>query len=617
MNFADPWVTQDILAGESISNNSTAIGEHIPPANTAAVPADTAATIVAIASLEFEDNFIPQQPPLNPREPQDNRLPDSDNYLAALEKRLHRLKNHPSVLQQLAERREACMQSLLGGNVALRTDADLELEEPVNSNELLRFIRPEQALSQAEVVQLVQHDQLQLEAEEHEETREGEESGTESSTITVLPIMSSSTTTPTTKTTTAINLEQVAYFLVTGASRGIGAKMAIETARKLKPGSVIVLLARSASGLESTRSEILAVNPHVTVVTSSVDLATASKELLNEILDKSLGKQPIGQFGLACVIHNVGTIGNIERKAIDMDDRAEWEQYFGTNLFTVAVLNSCFLRKFQSVSSKLVINITSKACLVPFQSMTYYCAGKAAREMYFRVLAEEEATAGVTVLNYSPGPVDTEMTVDLQANSNAPEIRDYFKNLRDTTTILTTEQTTAKFLHILQNGLFKLVPWFRGCEWKSGKMLINSALGRTFLFLTNLAWKNRVALPALIMVGCMVLNYRGEIEINIHTERIALHDLPNRQQHAGAFGGIAIDHLEDFSDDDEFDDDDLYDYFESDEEDDVFGSDDEEDEDDETFDDDDDEEDELGERMLNGTIRLNWYTTLNIHNARR
>uniref|UniRef100_A0A182SBQ6 Sepiapterin reductase n=1 Tax=Anopheles maculatus TaxID=74869 RepID=A0A182SBQ6_9DIPT len=269
----------------------------------------------------------------------------------------------------------------------------------------------------------------------------------------------SSTTTPTTTTpesTTAVNLEQVAYFLVTGASRGIGAKMAIETARKFKPGSVIVLLARSASGLESTRSEILSVNPHVTVVTSSVDLATVSKELLNEILEKSLGKQPVDRFGLACVIHNVGTVGNIGRKAIEMDDRAEWEQYFGTNVFTVAVLNSCFLRKFQSVASKLVINITSKACLVPFQSMTYYCAGKAAREMYFRVLAEEEtATGGVTVLNYSPGPVDTEMTVDLQAHSNAPEIRDYFKSLRDTTTILTTDQTTAKFLHILQNGLFK------------------------------------------------------------------------------------------------------------------------------------------------------------------
>ncbi|XP_053675198.1 sepiapterin reductase-like [Anopheles nili] len=256
-------------------------------------------------------------------------------------------------------------------------------------------------------------------------------------------------------TSTAVNLEQEAYFLVTGASRGIGAKIAIETTRKFKPGSVVVLLARSASGLENTKSEILAVNPHVTVVTSSVDLATASKELLNEILEKSLGKKPIDQFGLACIIHNVGTIGNVARKAVDLDDRSEWEQYFGTNVFTVAVLNSCFLHKFAAAPSKLVVNITSKACLAPFPSMTYYCAGKAAREMYFRVLAEEEAAAGVTVLNYSPGPVDTDMTVDIQANSNAPEIRGYFKNLRDTTTMLTTAQTTSKFLHILQNGLFK------------------------------------------------------------------------------------------------------------------------------------------------------------------
>ncbi|KFB48178.1 AGAP008000-PA-like protein [Anopheles sinensis] len=269
---------------------------------------------------------------------------------------------------------------------------------------------------------------------------------------------SAESTTPASTSETAVNFEQVTYFLVTGASRGIGAKMAIETARKFKPGSIVVLLARSASGLEQTRSDILSVNPHVTVVTSSVDLATASKELLNQILDKSIGKTSLDQFQLACVIHNVGTIGNVERKAVELDDHAEWQDYFGTNVFTVAVLNSCFLRKFSGTGEgckKLVVNITSKACLAPFQSMTYYCAGKAAREMYFRVLAEEEAEAGVTVLNYSPGPVETEMTVDIQSRSNAPAIREYFKNLRDTTTILTTEQTTAKFLHILQNGLFK------------------------------------------------------------------------------------------------------------------------------------------------------------------
>ncbi|XP_058446267.1 sepiapterin reductase [Malaya genurostris] len=252
---------------------------------------------------------------------------------------------------------------------------------------------------------------------------------------------------------TEVNLDQVAYFLITGASRGIGQRMAIETTRKFKPGSIVVLLARSASGLESTRKEILDSNPHISVVTSSVDLNNASKLLLEDIIEKSLAKTPVTNFQLAAIIHNVGTIGNVERKAIDMSDRQEWEEYFATNLFTVGVLNSCFLNKFRECAKKLVVNITSKACAVPFKSMGYYCAGKAAREMYFKVLADEESD--LVVLNYSPGPVDTDMTVDIQGRSNAEEIRNYFQGLRETTTMLTTQQTTAKFLSILEAGQFK------------------------------------------------------------------------------------------------------------------------------------------------------------------
>lgn len=252
---------------------------------------------------------------------------------------------------------------------------------------------------------------------------------------------------------TKIDLKQVSYLLITGASRGIGQRMAIETARKLKPGSIVVLLARSASGLESTKAEILEVNSRITVVTSSVDLGNASKQLLEDIIEKSLAKTPVSNFELAVVIHNVGTIGNVERKAVDMCDRQEWEEYFATNVFTVGVLNSCFLHKFNGCAKKLVVNVTSKACVAPFKSMGFYCAGKAAREMYFKVLAEEETD--LVVLNYSPGPVETDMTVDIQGRSADEGIRNYFKDLRDTTTILTTHQTTEKFLSILEAGQFQ------------------------------------------------------------------------------------------------------------------------------------------------------------------
>lgn len=148
----------------------------------------------ATQQLQFEDNFEPSAVP-DQHQPQTNgRLPDSDSYLAALERRLKRIKTNPTVLQQLAERREACMQQLLNDSSAASNNYD-QLDEPVFNHELLRIIRPEQALSAAELAHLVKHDHLEGEHEEEQQQqnqnqqqqgqpdyKEGEESGTESST---------------------------------------------------------------------------------------------------------------------------------------------------------------------------------------------------------------------------------------------------------------------------------------------------------------------------------------------------------------------------------------------------------------------------------------------------
>ncbi|XP_053691873.1 uncharacterized protein LOC128740360 [Sabethes cyaneus] len=170
MNVTDPW--------SSSINSSSDINQQ----------SDSNPSL-----LQFEDNFEPTRfSEQSIQKPQEGRLPDSDNYLAVLERKLKRIKTNPSVLQQLAERREVCMQHLLNDNTNGRFDrlnSDLlELEEPVNNYELLRFIKPEQALSAAELVNLVKYDHLEPDPgnlQEHEAPatgKEGEESGTESST---------------------------------------------------------------------------------------------------------------------------------------------------------------------------------------------------------------------------------------------------------------------------------------------------------------------------------------------------------------------------------------------------------------------------------------------------
>jgi hypothetical protein len=49
----------------------------------------------------------------------------------------------------------------------------------------------------------------------------------------------------------------------------------------------------------------------------------------------------------------------------------------------------------------------------------------------------------------------------------------------------------------------------------------------TFMFLTKLAWNCKITLPVLITTVFMALNFRWEVEINIHTERIVFQDVDN------------------------------------------------------------------------------------------
>ncbi|KAK5641716.1 hypothetical protein RI129_010263 [Pyrocoelia pectoralis] len=98
----------------------------------------------------FEDNFKPLV---------SDTLPDSKEYLASLETKLAKLKADPNVLQQLAAKREACMRQLLIADS--NPETDLELDTPIEPSPILRTIAPsKQALTEGELVTLIQYDQL-------------------------------------------------------------------------------------------------------------------------------------------------------------------------------------------------------------------------------------------------------------------------------------------------------------------------------------------------------------------------------------------------------------------------------------------------------------------------
>ncbi|XP_061393196.1 sepiapterin reductase-like [Musca vetustissima] len=253
-----------------------------------------------------------------------------------------------------------------------------------------------------------------------------------------------------------LDLNTKTYFLVTGASRGIGKCMAIEVACKLKAGSVIVLVARNKEALENTQTAILAKRSDVTVRIVSIDLSSAKAENFQKLFSDSLAQSATkaSDFKRAFIIHNAGTVGDVSKKAKDIADTEAWTQYYHMNLFSTISLNVEFFKVFAEVP-KLVVNLSSKCAVEPFDSMSFYCSGKAAREMYFNVLAVEEKDTNTLVLNYAPGAIDTDMTVYVQKETVNKDLHEAFKSQRDNKTMLTVDQTTAKFIKILEEVEFK------------------------------------------------------------------------------------------------------------------------------------------------------------------
>lgn len=250
---------------------------------------------------------------------------------------------------------------------------------------------------------------------------------------------------------TNINLSGSTYCVLTGASQGIGRAIAVEVSKLLGPNSVMLLLARNKNELAITAS--LCKSANVKVLFNPVDLSKASINEMNDVLNNSLAGRKVTDFTTSMIFHNVGSLGNLAVETFRMEDENELREYFDLNVFKVISLNTQFLKIFEEVEDRVVIvNITSLCALKPMGGMAYYCSGKAAREMYFKVLAEEKKH--IKVLNYSPGPVETAMIDHVLAEAVNENLRDVFTSFKNQGTLLKPEVTAKKCMQVLQAGKF-------------------------------------------------------------------------------------------------------------------------------------------------------------------
>ncbi|KAG7499552.1 sepiapterin reductase [Solea senegalensis] len=237
-----------------------------------------------------------------------------------------------------------------------------------------------------------------------------------------------------------------ALCIITGASRGFGQAVARHLSQRVSPGSAFVLAARSGNDLRSVRAELLQEYAGLLVECVEADLAHAEGQA--RVI--SAAKQCFSaDMDHVILVNNAASLGDVSRYTRDFTNMAEVDSYLSLNVSSCLCLTASTLEAFPQRPGlrRTVVNVSSLCAVQPFPSWVLYCTGKAARDMMFRVLAEEEPD--VRVLNYAPGPMDTDIYASAKSRTADPNIRRSFTAMWDQGQVLTCDESCTKLMKLL------------------------------------------------------------------------------------------------------------------------------------------------------------------------
>ena len=192
---------------------------------------------------------------------------------------------------------------------------------------------------------------------------------------------------------------------VTGASRGIGAAIALELARR---GFRVACLTRKGSG-----PEIAGTDPGKEAGPESAGAAELASHFVNhacDVNDEASVREALKAVAAGGVLHGLVNNAGIHLDAPSHEmDTATYERVMQTN--ATAVFTACreAYPYLVNAGGATIVNIGSFFDKVGVKRNLAYCASKAAVGAMTRCLAVEWASKGIRVLDVAPGYVVTDL----------------------------------------------------------------------------------------------------------------------------------------------------------------------------------------------------------------
>ena len=186
--------------------------------------------------------------------------------------------------------------------------------------------------------------------------------------------------------------------LVTGASRGIGAAIAMELAHK---GLKVIGTATTDEGAARI-THALAAFPGCAGKNLNVNDAAAAEALIDTIVKE--------HGALHILVNNAGITRDMLAMRLKDDD---WDAVLDTNLKAVFRMSRAVMRTMMKQRYGRIISITSVVGASGNAGQSNYAAAKAGVAGMTRALARELGSRNITVNCVAPGFIETDMTAKL------------------------------------------------------------------------------------------------------------------------------------------------------------------------------------------------------------
>ena len=201
----------------------------------------------------------------------------------------------------------------------------------------------------------------------------------------------------------------MAVALVTGASRGIGASVALALAGE---NYDLAITSRDPDRLQEISEQIVNNNRSVYPIKLDVKETDVIPEIVNNIET---------EFGpIEVLVNNAGV--NLPRAALDLSP-IEWDEVLDTNLRGLFFCSQSVARHMRKRKAGRIINISSAAGLRATDDRAHYGSSKAGLNFLTRNLAFEWAKYNITVNAIAPTFVKTELS---EKTLSDPSLRSYY-----------------------------------------------------------------------------------------------------------------------------------------------------------------------------------------------